>query len=487
MSSRTFLVWILALGLLSAFGVPARSSEKVYFTDTSSHKVQRADLADGIVQDLITTGVFSPVGIDLDLSGGMMYWVDNSSSKKAQRASLNGSDAEDILTGVYYYDIALDEVGGKLYVTALFNGKIQRANLDGSGLEDLITGLVAPFGIAVDESGGKIYWTDAGAHKIQRADLDGSNVEDVIAGLISPYGIALDLSAGKVYWTDPGTHKIHRCNMDGTGTEDLVTGLSEPYAVALDVAGGMMYWTDRSAGKIQRANLDGTDVEDLADLDAPSGITVTSGMTWCQDSAECDPNQYCTKLTGDCNGDGFCTDRPEEPCDPVYNPVCGCDEITYYNKCEAALAGVSMECRAPCTECLTICDSNGDCGPGEYCAKAAGDCEGEGRCAELPNLCLYVGDAACGCNDVTYDNACYAAGAGTNVDYPGECSAEPMPGDCDGDDDVDLQDFLHFQTCFTGPGGGPLGPECECVDFDDDDDVDLLDFLAFQTAHTGPG
>ena len=62
----------------------------------------------------------------------------------------------------------------------------------------------------------------------------------------------------------------------------------------------------------------------------------------------------------------------------------------------------------------------------------------------------------------------------------------PTPGDCDDDGDVDLQDFLAFQTCYTGPGG-PVDPGCECVDFDGDDDVDLQDFLAFQTAYTGPG
>ena len=65
-------------------------------------------------------------------------------------------------------------------------------------------------------------------------------------------------------------------------------------------------------------------------------------------------------------------------------------------------------------------------------------------------------------------------------------AALPLPGDCDGDGDVDLQDFLAFQTCYTGPGG-TIEPGCGCADFDDDGDVDLTDFLAFQTAYTGPG
>lgn len=58
-------------------------------------------------------------------------------------------------------------------------------------------------------------------------------------------------------------------------------------------------------------------------------------------------------------------------------------------------------------------------------------------------------------------------------------------GDSNGDEDVDLQDFLAFQTCFTGPGG-VLDYGCEFADLDADNDVDLQDFLGFQVAYTGP-
>ena len=69
--------------------------------------------------------------------------------------------------------------------------KIQRANLDGSGTEDVVTGLNVPRGIAVDPAGGKIYWVDQNTDKIQRSDLDGSNLEDLVAtSLADPWGIA---------------------------------------------------------------------------------------------------------------------------------------------------------------------------------------------------------------------------------------------------------------------------------------------------------
>ena len=73
-------------------------------------------------------------------------------------------------------------------------GKIQRANLDGSNVQDIITtGLVEPIGIALDVAGGKVYWTDIGTHKIQRANLDGTNVQDVVTGLTEPVSIALSI------------------------------------------------------------------------------------------------------------------------------------------------------------------------------------------------------------------------------------------------------------------------------------------------------
>jgi hypothetical protein len=59
-----------------------------------------------------------------------------------------------------------------------------------------------------------------------------------------------------------------------------------------------------------------------------------------------------------------------------------------------------------------------------------------------------------------------------------------MPGDCDYDGDVDLDDFADFEACLLGPGGG-LGPDCNCFDLDGSGDVDLGDFAVFQEAFTG--
>lgn len=65
---------------------------------------------------------------------------------------------------------------------------------------------------------------------------------------------------------------------------------------------------------------------------------------------------------------------------------------------------------------------------------------------------------------------------------PNPCTL--MPGDCDGDFDVDIDDFADFVACFLGPEQPP-GTGCECFDLDPDTDVDLADFAVFQRAFTG--
>ena len=66
-------------------------------------------------------------------------------------------------------------------------------------------------------------------------------------------------------------------------------------------------------------------------------------------------------------------------------------------------------------------------------------------------------------------------------------TANGAAGDFDQDADVDSLDYNRFVACYTGPGGGPVGPECRAADFDGDGDVDCNDWLSFQFAWTGPG
>ena len=262
------------------------SRGRMYWTDAGTDKIQRANLDGSRVEDLVTTGLDFPSGLALDVAGGKMYWVD-AGTDKIQRANLDGSQVEDLVTTGLFAprNLALDVAGKKMYWTDedWTEGRIQRANLDGSRVEDLLTSkdlqthVHSPAGLALDLVVGKMYWTDTGRSHIGRTNLDGSQVEILIVGwLNSPRALVLDLSGDKVYWGDTGTIRIQRANLDGSRIEDLVTtGLEHPAALALDVSGGKMYWTDLGTKKILRANLDGTRVEDLVTgLSEPLGLAL---------------------------------------------------------------------------------------------------------------------------------------------------------------------------------------------------------------------
>ena len=272
----------LPIGIGAPVG-PVPALAQIYWTDWRTQKIQRADLDGSNIKTLVT-GLDTPDGIALDVDEGKIYWADLNAGK-IQRANLDGSDVKTIIAGerdpndpagrhshgprgLTPNGIALDADGDKIYWADPVRDKIQRANLDGSNVETLVTRL-EPDGIVLDVDRGKIYWVDRSPGTIQRANLDGSNVETLVTGLTKPRGIALDVAGGQIYWMDADTGSIYRANLDGSNIEILITGLDTPNAIALDVNRGKIYWTDeslwvgRGGGAIQRANLDGSDIETL--------------------------------------------------------------------------------------------------------------------------------------------------------------------------------------------------------------------------------
>ncbi len=70
----------------------------------------------------------------------------------------------------------------------------------------------------------------------------------------------------------------------------------------------------------------------------------------CVSNEDCgfpDFGRYCEKEVGDCDGMGLCEAMPWG-CPDVWDPVCGCDGVSYGNSCEAAAVGVSIAYEGLC-------------------------------------------------------------------------------------------------------------------------------------------
>lgn len=276
------LAW-LTFGIALTAVSPAQAAV-IYWTDTSSDKVQSSNLDGSNVQDVVTTGLSSPQTLAVDQTNGQFY-VSDEGTDEITRYELDGSGSQTILTQTASLSaIDVDPAAGQLYfANRSVNGSssvrsIQRANLDGTSIVNLLTttnGAVRF--MALDSAGGKMYWTDESVG-VRRANLDGSAPETIVIQSGGIRGIALDLVAGKVYWANAGVALIgdgmlQRADLDGSIVETLVIGIDP---AGLDLFDGRMYWTDPVAGKIQSANLDGSATTDLIStgLSFPSGLKI---------------------------------------------------------------------------------------------------------------------------------------------------------------------------------------------------------------------
>ncbi|MFZ4739359.1 MAG: BPTI/Kunitz-type proteinase inhibitor domain-containing protein, partial [Bradymonadia bacterium] len=115
--------------------------------------------------------------------------------------------------------------------------------------------------------------------------------------------------------------------------------------------------------------------------------------------------------------------------------------------------------------CQAACGAGGDvacggragnpCTANEYCEFSAqsscGFDDGQGFCRPRPEVCPEIYGPVCGCDGQTYDNACFAAGAGTDVLFEGVCEGPP-PLACDdlSRDSIVLGGELSYGECLEG-------------------------------------
>ncbi len=201
------------------------------------------------------------------------------------------------------------------------------------------------------------------------------------------------------------------------------------------------------------ARSDGGDLTCAAPGQCPAGLVcdlqVRGGL--CGGIGTCIPAVNCqTRCSGDCTACGCdgvtrtieqlclaeipfstqspCGVQPTPGGDAGYQPI-GCGENA---QCPSGqhcclLTGICVPvscagcCQTPPPGTLSPCETNDECRNEQYCVRDG--CSGAGGCRFRPasGACPGVSAAVCGCDGVSYLNACSAAQQGTNVAHAGSC------------------------------------------------------------------
>ena len=270
--------WILLLTAFAASPASVDAQEYIYWTDKNDKKIVRNDLSGSPNEDVVTSGLNVPRGIDVHAGIDKVYWTDET-DKVVERANPDGSDVETLLTEANNLgDLVVDETNGKVYWITLGTKTVRRADLDGSNVETILSGIIDPTSIALDEVNAKLYWVDSDAKSILRSNLDGSSVETVIStGLNAASGIVIHPGIGKVIWTDESLKIVRRADLDGSNAETIVTEANTLKSMAIDIPSNKIYWVDITAKRIRRSDTDGQNVETvISGLSDPTDIALLS-------------------------------------------------------------------------------------------------------------------------------------------------------------------------------------------------------------------
>ncbi|XP_036833869.1 low-density lipoprotein receptor-related protein 8 isoform X3 [Oncorhynchus mykiss] len=168
--------------------------ELLYWTNADTHSIDVARL-DVSAQRLLIGGLAMPTGVAVEPLLGFLFWAEGGSSPRIERAGLDGEGRLPLITSAIWNPVAisLDMPRRLLYWVDSGMRTISRVGFDGQHRKTVVESngyLDRPFGLAVFE--GHVYWSEQDTHSICSADKhNGSLFRVILPNIASPGGLVL--------------------------------------------------------------------------------------------------------------------------------------------------------------------------------------------------------------------------------------------------------------------------------------------------------
>ncbi|XP_072033366.1 low-density lipoprotein receptor-related protein 2-like [Amphiura filiformis] len=484
------------------------------------------------LKSLYTDMTSGPGGVAYDWLSKNLYWSDiirNQISviRIGDEYDSTNTQAKVVVSLITPRSVAVAPLDGYMFwVDTPDPSKIERAWLDGTNRQIIITAeLDSYLTLTVDNPGRQLFWTQSSRlRRIERCDFDGNNRQQLaIQSLGTPFGITV--FQNYTYYSDMRDGRIYRVNKITGGQKRPIyqwTSSSTYYGLRLKY-----YSADLQTGENACNRLDRNGECSHFCFGAPNARTCgcPDGMRLRNDQKNCEndptyveeppcrswhfqctePNTQCIYRYYRCDGENDCLDgsdeigcgTPELPCSEL---AIGCNNgtscVNYQKRCDGTNdcddGADELNC-PPCRNgwfqcpdngrCINprlVCDTNNDCGDaadeqnceGYTCSDDHFSCESIQQCIPLYWVCNGYDN----CGDNSDEQDCPTRNCTRNefTCRSGQCvrSAYQCDGYNDCDDESDEADCPPPGRCNEGtflcPASGNCLPESWMCDGDED-------------------
>ncbi len=254
---------------------------------TLPHGIWKGDPQDPDSEKIIETNG-KVIKVRVDIQEGRIYWVETNTegTQTIRKINPDTGDTDDLVQGDDITSIRLHSSNGFIYWSDRSDGAIRRANLDGSNIEEIVSGITPVFvslqDFALDVESSALYWMDTGEMNgegpgIYKSDTDGNGIEKIINLESLPVSMTIDSEREKIYWSRLDGN-LYRADLNDTEVDTFVTGLRlGNRELTFNKQDNKLYWVGDSmnAGRVWSSDPDGNNLQvHFEGFGTPISITI---------------------------------------------------------------------------------------------------------------------------------------------------------------------------------------------------------------------